>query len=65
MVVNGADVDYKENQALLALLEELQLHEKKGLAVAVNNSVVPKGNWGAYLLKQEDKVTIIRATQGG
>lgn len=39
--------------------------DKKGIAVAVNNSVVPKAEWNTYEVKSADKITIIRATQGG
>lgn len=65
MVVNGEYVAGNEGLLLGSLLEKLQLHEKKGLAVAVNNAVVAKSNWGTYFLKEEDRITIIRATQGG
>jgi len=37
----------------------------KGIAVAVNNNVVPKGAWETTLLTNNDKLTIIQATQGG
>lgn len=65
MVVNGENIEFEANHPLIQLLEKLQLHEKRGLAVAVNNKVVPKSNWSAHILDQNDKVTIIRATQGG
>lgn len=37
----------------------------KGIAVAVNNTVVPKKEWINYTLKENDKVIVIKATQGG
>jgi sulfur carrier protein len=37
----------------------------KGLAVAVNNSIVPKTKWNTAQLNENDNITIIRATQGG
>jgi sulfur carrier protein len=36
-----------------------------GIAVAVNNEVVPKTDWDKYTLGAEDKITVIKATQGG
>ena len=39
--------------------------DTKGIAVAVNNSVIPKTNWNNFQLKENDKVIIIKATQGG
>ncbi len=37
----------------------------KGVAVAVNNTVVPKAAWEGFSLSENDRITIIRATQGG
>lgn len=37
----------------------------KGIAVAVNNTVIPRANWNSFQLKENDTITIIRATQGG
>ena len=63
-------VNQKEHQtttaiSLLSLLTELQKADKTGIAVALNNRVVPKVEWKNYKLQSEDKVTIITATQGG
>ena len=48
-----------------AALEALQIVSRNGIAVAINNTVIPKGEWETYVLNEEDKVTLIRATQGG
>ena len=56
------DVNLK---TLSELLESINLNVAKGVAVAVNNQVVTKGEWGNALLNENDKITIIRATQGG
>ena len=50
---------------LLALVKELGLEGKKGVAVAVNGVVASKGEWSSKPLFQEDRVLIIQATQGG
>jgi sulfur carrier protein len=36
-----------------------------GLAVAVDQTVIPSTDWPAYMLREADKVMLIRATQGG
>jgi sulfur carrier protein len=47
-------------------LIQTELGEKtKGVAVAVNETVIPKINWENTLLKEKDSVLIIKATQGG
>jgi sulfur carrier protein len=39
--------------------------KQKGIAVAVNETVVPKDLWQSTILKTNDNVLIIKATQGG
>jgi sulfur carrier protein len=39
--------------------------KQKGIAVAVNDSIVPKAKWESHLLQPNDKVLVIKATQGG
>lgn len=36
-----------------------------GIAIAVNDKVIPKAEWEKSTLKENDKITIIKATQGG
>ena len=57
----------KASIALGALLEEeLGLTaEARGVAVAVNDAVVPKSQWYATMIERGDRVEVIRATQGG
>ena len=49
---------------LAQLLAELQF-EPTSLAVAVNQSVVRRADFGSHALKQGDVIEIIRAVQGG
>ena len=47
-------------------LVDMEMHDRqKGIAVAVNNSVIPRTEWAEHRLKQNDNVLIIKATQGG
>lgn len=50
-------------------LEEVVLcsgvNDFKGLAVAVNNSIVPRTKWKIIQINENDNITIIQATQGG
>ena len=63
--VNNSLHETGEGQTLTHLLVHLALAEQRGLAVAVNDSVVPRAEWPAHTLHEHDRVTIIRATQGG
>jgi sulfur carrier protein len=49
-------------QALL----DLEIPEKQnGIALAINNSVIPKSAWNSHFLKETDDILLISATQGG
>ena len=37
----------------------------KGVAIAINGTVVPKERWHEHHLNEEDVIEIVRATQGG
>jgi sulfur carrier protein len=50
---------------LLDLLRELALAERKGVAIAVNDTVVPRATWPTHVLVEADRILVIQATQGG
>jgi len=56
---------FPEQCSVQQLLDEVIPEKQKGIAVALNNSVIPKINWQNQFLKQNDEVLIIKATQGG
>lgn len=63
--INNEKREFSKDPNIVKLLREVNLERKKGIAVAVNNQVVPKNTWEQFLLKENDKVIIIHATQGG
>ena len=62
---NGNHTSVLEKQKLDAFLQEQNLLQKKGIAVAVNNKVIPKSIWPEFALENQDKVLVIKASQGG
>lgn len=56
---------FPEQCSIQQLLDEVIPEKQKGIAVALNNSVIPKINWQIQILNQNDEVLIIKATQGG
>jgi len=38
---------------------------QNGIAIAVNNHVIPRTGWPAHQLLPDDRIMLIRATQGG
>jgi sulfur carrier protein len=63
--VNDQSRRVAESATLLDLLRELALAERRGVAVAVNDSVVPRTRWPGHILTEADHVVVIQATQGG
>ena len=53
------------DSSLITVLAQSGIQDQKGIAVAVNNIVVPRTEWQNRILNENDKITIIRATQGG
>lgn len=56
----------KSTQAdtLLQLTEELDL-PGRGVAIAINNRVIPRGQWSDTFLAVNDSITVIKAAFGG
>lgn len=42
-----------------------EFENTKGIAIAVNDSVVPSSKWNACELKDGDKILVVTATCGG
>lgn len=67
LIVNGETAEVSAS-TLRELLNEYKIESKddeKGVAVAVNDAVVPRDRWSDQHLNQDDRIEIIRATQGG
>jgi sulfur carrier protein len=65
IVINQQPKDIPDQCSLQQLLTEVLNIPVAGLAVAVDQTVIPSTEWQAYVLREADKVMLIRATQGG
>ncbi len=63
--VNDTVRELPVGATLAAIARELGLAERRGVAVAVNDAVVPRSSWPAMPLAEGDRVLVIQATQGG
>ncbi|MBC9812290.1 sulfur carrier protein ThiS [Crocinitomicaceae bacterium CZZ-1] len=66
LIVNNQEKKY--DQLTLSVQELLDLEfpqRQNGIAVAIDDSIVPKSNWTSTLLTENATVLIITATQGG
>ena len=62
--VNNKETDVSENMKVNELAQQLQLPDK-GIALAVNNQMIPRTEWSNTTLKAESHVIIIKAAGGG
>jgi sulfur carrier protein len=66
IVVNGQDSDVGPRATVAEVLEGLGLTvEARGVAVAVDGAVVPRGGWRTYALAEGARVEVLTAMQGG
>lgn len=63
--LNNQIKTFPERCNVQQLLDKVIPEKQKGIAIAVNSFVIPKINWSYHILKNNDEVLIIKATQGG
>ena len=63
--INDKSREVGDITTLAQLLDELGLNANKGIAVAINDAVVPRSLWPMHRLTHGDHVLVIQATQGG
>jgi sulfur carrier protein len=66
VVLNGAETELADGATVQAVVSELDLPAAaRGVAVAVDAEVVPRGQWPDHELHDGARVEILRAIQGG
>jgi sulfur carrier protein len=55
----GAGVNIAE------MLDSIRCTDTKGIAIALNEVVVPRNIWSSTILNEHDQILIIKATPGG
>ncbi|MFL9830358.1 sulfur carrier protein ThiS [Flavobacterium sp. ARAG 55.4] len=64
--INNQIKQFQANALSIQALLDIEIPQKQnGIAVAVNNNVIPKSNWDSQFLNETDDILIISATQGG
>ncbi|MGC4893951.1 sulfur carrier protein ThiS [Micromonospora sp. DT31] len=64
LIVNGAGRTLPDGVTVAEVVRAVT-DRQRGLAVAVNGEVVPRGGWSASVLRDGDRVEVLSATQGG
>ena len=66
VIVNGNETELPRGATVAALLDRLDLPGAgRGVAVAVQAEVVPRGEWERHALDDGDRVEVLHAIQGG
>jgi sulfur carrier protein len=66
IVLNGAETELNAGSTVAIAVASLDLPAAgRGVAVAVDAEVVPRGQWSATQLHDGARVEILRAIQGG
>lgn len=66
LTINHTTKNFEVLPENLEALIAMELPErKKGIAVALNNRIVPQSFWAETILNDKDSILIITATQGG
>lgn len=63
--VNGDLRPFDASLATILCDFGIDINQARGVAVAVNDEIVRKGEWSAFELAPEDRVEIVTARQGG
>ncbi len=63
--INNQIHELEDAQTIEKTLEQLNKLEATGIAVAINDVVIPKMQWKAHLIQDQDEMLIVTATQGG
>lgn len=62
--VNNKEMELSSQASLQQLAETLQMPDK-GVAVAVNNQMIPRTKCSETILQENDQVVVIKAACGG
>jgi sulfur carrier protein len=66
IVLNGERTEVSAGVTVTAVLARLGLSaDTRGVAVAVDGEVVPRGAWGTFTLAEDARVEVLSAMQGG
>ena len=64
VLVNNKETNLTEGNHITDLVSQLQL-PTQGVAIAVNNRMVPRTEWGNHILQENDSLVVIKAACGG
>lgn len=64
VLVNNKETELTQGNLISDLAAQLQL-PPQGVAIAVNNRMIPRNEWDTHTLSSNDSLVIIKAACGG
>ncbi len=65
ITINKKNHQFNESCSIAQMLAMVISGDPKGIAVAVNQTIISKPDWPEHFLKNGDQIMLIKATQGG
>lgn len=62
--LNNKEMELSPQSSIQQLTQTMELPQA-GVAIAVNNKMVPRAEWNQFILQENDQVVIIKAACGG
>lgn len=63
--INSKEYELPDNSTIDQALKSIDFSDVNGTAVAINGEVVSRDQWDTKIIEKNDKILVIRATQGG
>lgn len=64
IIINGKPQTFDSNISVAKMIASTY-DSGKGIAVAVNNTLIPRNQWATRQLVENDEIVIIKAAYGG
>jgi sulfur carrier protein len=64
ITVNGAEREAEDGSSVAGVVASVT-GQPAGVAVALNDQVVPRGDWKTTIVREADRIEVLTAVQGG
>ena len=63
--INNESREVPEKSSITSVLNHLEIPADNGIAVALNQQVIPRTKWNETPVAEQDKILLVKITQGG
>lgn len=65
VLLNGSQYALPDGASLKDAVDSLDVQDVRGVAVAVEGTVIPRSEWSEVRLSANQQIEVVRAVQGG